>query len=215
MQKDNKKDQFLNWHPNFRLTETLPDIKVVRTGFLVNFVAITVVLVLLAFNGYRELRIHSLNSEIGTFEQRLAEGKTQNQANLKLSSEFTRQAKLIDDVRAFHITSVPPVEFLRVITATRPDDIAFQSVRYELVQPPLKKKEKLVKSKFRSRYTVTGMLKGSSAEALIALNSYRARLSSLEILEGKIEEIQVSQPRRNPSLDLFEFEITLTLLPEA
>ncbi len=211
MQKDSKKDSHLNWHPNFRLTETLPDIKVVRTGFLVNFIALTAVLIALAVNGYREWRIHSLEKEIQALEERVDEGGRQNTTNLKLSGEFTRQAKVIDDVETFYALSSPPLEFIVAVTASRPENIAFQSITYSLMPPALKKREKPKKENFVSQYRLKGMLQGSSADALTALNNYRTTLSNLDALKDKIQDIQVSPPRRNPALNLFEFEITLTL----
>jgi hypothetical protein len=215
MQKDSKKDTYLNWHPNFRLSETLPDIKVVRTGFLVNFVAILAVLLALAVNGYREWRIAALGGEIETFQERLDAGQKQNSANLKLSGEFTRQSKVIEDVSTFYSLAYPPMDFLIAVTESRPDDIAFDSIRYTLEKPVIKKKgAKPKKADFVSKYTINGMLQGSSADALNSINRYRNTLSGLDAFKDRIVEIQVSQPRRNPALNLFEFQITLILKPQ-
>ncbi|MBC2593435.1 hypothetical protein H5P28_04095 [Ruficoccus amylovorans] len=211
MQKDSKKDRHQNWHPNFRLTETLPDIKVVRTGFLVNFVAILVVVLALAFNGYREWRISTLKRDIAGLEVRLSQGQRQNMANLKLSGEFARQSKLVEDVQKFFSLNEPPLDFVIAITESRPENIAYQSISFTLKEPVVKKKQTAKREDYLGEYKIRGMLKGSSAEALTALNSYRSTLSNLDSLKDSIKDIEVSPPRRNPGLNLFEFEITLTL----
>ena len=76
-------------------------------------------------------------------------------------------------------------------------------------------KERITKKKSESfgEYEITGILQGSSSEALILLNQYREIVEGLSIFENRIDEIRVSPPHRNPELELFEFTIIITLKP--
>ena len=52
------------WHPNFRNYQKLPDIKVVRTAFFVNGVAIFVALSLGIYLGFKEWQLYLVKDQI-------------------------------------------------------------------------------------------------------------------------------------------------------
>lgn len=212
MQKErsSKKEIYRNWHPDFRLTETLPDVKVVRTGFLVNFIAIMITVILLGMNIYREVRTMSTGGELAALEEKIRAETAQNNRNLKLSSTFAREAKVVEDLDVFYNLVDPPLDFIIAVTENRPENIAFESVSFEIVLVTERTKN-FKREDYGSRYVINGVLQGSSAEALIALNNYRSTLTELDAIKDNLHDIEVSQPRRKPDLNLFEFRIDITL----
>jgi hypothetical protein len=199
------------WHPDYRDVASLPDVKVVRTDFLVNFVAITLCLVLAVIFAYRQLKAWDYDARIAEFETQIASSSSSNNQNLRLSGEFKKSADKIEDVNRFLNLTPSTLSFLLQLAETRPEHIAFSSVEFvENVRQVSKDK----RERF-GVFTVSGMLKGSSAEALDAIEQYRGIVAGLPILADKVSSISVPPPRRNPTLDLFEFDMVITLKPSA
>src|SRR5688572_24741471 len=80
--------EILNWHPDFRDVRALPDLKVVRTSFVVNVVCITIALVALLFTTYREYLGFSRRSEINVAVESMAAKQGRNTELLALNKEF-------------------------------------------------------------------------------------------------------------------------------
>ncbi|HUJ44290.1 MAG TPA: hypothetical protein VLW52_11850, partial [Opitutaceae bacterium] len=63
------------WHPNLRNVERLPDTKVVRTRFFVNFAAIAVGAALLLYFSYQEYRIKNLHHQVAEWQAQIDTNK--------------------------------------------------------------------------------------------------------------------------------------------
>lgn len=199
------------WHPDFRDIGALPDVKVVRTDFMVNFVALTLCLFLGVFLCYRQVKTWDLNSQVTELQRQVEQQASQNSRNLRQSAEFKRASDKIEDLSNFLNLTPSFLDFMMQVTETRPEHIALSTVDFvETSRQVSRTKREIV-----GTYTIAGMLQGSSAEALDAIGQYRQVVSELEILQDKVESINVSQPRRNPTLDLFEFNMVITLKPSA
>ncbi len=205
----NKETAAISWHPDFRIQDTLPDVKVVRTDFIINFITITAAVLLAGFYGYRKLYSWDLGSRIADVEAQIEQATPENRRNLKNSGDFKKASTQIEDLVKFYSQSEPPLDFLVEISQTRPEYIALSSIEFTELERPVSKK----KTVNYSRYRIVGVLQGSSAEALDALNKYREIVNGLDIFKDRIESIEVPPPRRNPGLDLFEFNIVVILKP--
>src|SRR5215207_3033375 len=85
------------WHPNFRNYQKLPDIKVVRTAFFVNGVAILVVLSLGAYLGFREWHLRTLSVQIAEVESQIQRDKRGSEQAVALFKKFqTEEAKILE-----------------------------------------------------------------------------------------------------------------------
>lgn len=197
------------WHPDFRIQESLPDVKVVRTGFIINFITLTAAVLLMGLYGYRQLHAWNLSSQIEEVKAEIEVETPENRVNLKQSGEFKQATNLINDLTVFYKQSESVLEFLVEISQSKPDYIALSNIESSELTRTLSKS----KTATYNRYNLTGVLQGSSAEALDALNKYREIISNLEIFKDKIDSIDVPPPRRNPTLDLFEFNIVIVLKP--
>ena len=199
----------LDWHPDFRDLVALPDVKVVRTHFILNFVSLTILLCLIVYLGYQQVLSWDLRTRIAAVDKLVNEQSAANRVHLKDSVKFKKLAKKVEDLDIFYNQSETALDFLVDIVKSKPDNIAYNKILFNEQTQQISKS----KSVNYGEYTVTGILQGSSAEVLNALNNFREIVEQLPLLKDKINEIKVSPPRRNPELDLFEFTIVIALKP--
>lgn len=204
-----KQSTDLAWHADFRNTESLPDVKVVRTDFLINFVAIFVFIALLSLFGYRQFNAANLKSRIADLQAEVSKQKPANQRNLRESRQFKNSQDIIEDLNNFYATAVPPLDFIVQITEERPKFIAFSKIDFRVTSENISKNKTIEYGVF----IISGMLRGSTARDLEDLNSYRDKIGEMALLNDKIDRITVPPPRRDPTLDLYQFNIEIRLKP--
>ena len=100
----NKKDNHPNWRPNFVNPSELPDIKVIRTNFVINIVAVFLALSAITLFLTREYNLRSLEETINRLEDRISEAESTDKNNLKLSREFKKAAEYVVEVGKFSDT---------------------------------------------------------------------------------------------------------------
>jgi len=112
------------WHPNFRNYEKLPDIKVVRTAFFINALAILVTLSFATYLGFREYNLRIVKQQIDQVQAQIdAEKKASDQA-IALFKKFQTEETKVLEVDTF-VTSKPPVSALLLrLAKTLPKNIA-------------------------------------------------------------------------------------------
>ena len=89
------------WHPNFRNRERLPDTKVVRTYFFVNFTAVTLVLCLALGVWYQEYRIGVLDRQVTDWQVQIARNQKSAVEAVALSKKFAAEEKKIRELGVF------------------------------------------------------------------------------------------------------------------
>lgn len=123
------------WHPNFRNYEKLPDVKVVRTAFFVNGVAIAALLAVGAWFSMQEWQLHVLRTQIASAEQEIARDKKPSDAQVALYKKFQAEEAKAKEVDEF-VNSKPPVsDLLLRLTHTLPENIALTT--FDLTQSGL------------------------------------------------------------------------------
>jgi hypothetical protein len=116
------------WHPNFRDYEKLPDIKVVRTAFFINGLAIVVALSLALFLGFREWKLHVIKNQLAQVEAQIARDKKANDDVTAMFKKFQAEEARIKEVDTF-VTSKPIVsELVLRLAHTLPENIAIDSL---------------------------------------------------------------------------------------
>ena len=103
------------WRPDFRNTETLPDTKVIRTGFLLNFVGISLAAVCLTMYGYREFNLQGLASSVRELEAQVEAATNADRQFLDQNKKFTQSAELVSEAIAFDAEPVKYYDFLAEI----------------------------------------------------------------------------------------------------
>ncbi|MEO0796455.1 MAG: hypothetical protein AAFX93_14895 [Verrucomicrobiota bacterium] len=203
-----------NWHPDFRDSDVLPDVKAVRTNFLINFVALALTVSAVGWFGFSEYQAMTISTSIDEQRKLVQDGAAGNRSALKLSKEFSKLSTKADDLIKFYDNYIYPDDILLEISKSRPENIALESFAITTSQTNVgsKRKPKYVSS---LRYTIRGMLKGSSGDDLSELDNYKVVLDELEVLANRIDNIDVSQPTRIENQGLFEFTIVINLKTEA
>src|SRR6187402_3382881 len=85
------------WHPNFRNYQKLPDVKVVRTAFFVNGIAILLVVSLGAYLGFREWNLHVINQQIAHVQAQIDREKKSSEQAVALFKKFqTSETKVLE-----------------------------------------------------------------------------------------------------------------------
>jgi hypothetical protein len=198
-----------NWHPNFRVVAALPDIKQVRTGFLVNFVAIFLAMVALGFLLYIEVNIYKVNVESGRFESQIADKENENTKDVAFSTQFYTQSKGLQFVAGFLNQDIPPLDLLDVLAAARPTNILFQSIS---IDSPVSDSSGNTKKGEGQHVTVSGTLTGE-AQDLTALDVLTQKLLAAPVLKSRVadpvRDCKVQSSREAPGI--FSFTITIAL----
>jgi hypothetical protein len=136
------------WHTNFRNFEKLPDTKVVRTSFFINFAAMAVTIGLVLLMGYREYHIFSLGEQIAAAQKVIESNKRPNQEALRLSKIFADEQKKLDEAIAFNFAPISPSAYISLLARTLPTDVAIDAIDARLANPAA--------STFALKGTVTG-----------------------------------------------------------
>ena len=116
------------WHPNFRNYEKLPDIKVVRTAFFVNALAILVTLSLLTYLGFREYNVHILKQQIADVQAQIDRDKKTSDEAIALFKKFQAEEAKTLEVNNF-VTAKPNVSVLLLrLAQTLPKNVAIDNL---------------------------------------------------------------------------------------
>ena len=115
------------WHPNFRNYQKLPDIKVVRTAFFINGIAVFAVLALGTYLGFREWNLRLINQQIAQMQAEIDRDKKASDQAIALFKKFQTVETRVNEVEAF-VTSKPVVSALLIrLAQTLPKNIAFDN----------------------------------------------------------------------------------------
>lgn len=190
-----KKDAIVsqaNWHPNFRIAEALPDLKVVRTDFFINAICLSLAAVAVFFLAIREYKAFSLKSEIATWEEKIEVSRAENLAYLKLSKAFKDEQTKFEEVRDFIATDLPVTEFLEKLSPTIPEGLDLESMAFG-----------------EERVVIRGTILGNSETASITLSNYLDSLRSTPGIGPKFADISLTSLVRDARSEVLNFEIVL------
>jgi len=193
------------WRPNFVNQSELPDIKVIRTDFIINFIAVTLALCVAFFLLQREYRSYALGQTISQMEQQIRIADADDVISLRLSESFRESAQYIIEVEKFFNAPLLAHEFLYGLSRIKPEDLIFNSV--SLSESTLKQGGKsLVK------YTIN--INGD-AKNLTVLDDFKKVLVEADLLkiEGFDLEIDETLQGRDEKTGIFPYRISIALTP--
>jgi hypothetical protein len=116
------------WHPSFRNYERLPDIKVVRTVFFVNAVAITVTIAMFTVFIFKEYHLYSLRRQVADVRAQSDRDKPGSDQAIALFKKFQSEEKKILEIDAFLKARPLLSDLLLQIGRTLPKNIALNSL---------------------------------------------------------------------------------------
>lgn len=198
------------WRPNFRITEELPDTKVIRTDFLLNFIFVALALLAGVYLLNIQLQIWSLKSSISAYEEKIAGGDADNKKFLRQSADFEKQSKNIKEVLDFVRAQVPPTNLLESLQNARPEQLILTSVS---VSP-----RSVMQGRNRINYydiTVNGNVIGAAAEATAMVDQFKQNFSETSFIKPILTNSQLVTLTRDQRLGTFsvvlKFELQGTL----
>jgi len=200
-----------NWHPDFRNTALLPDIKAVRTDFIVNILSVVVPLALAIFFFYQEWERFSTRGEIAALRESVEAGSRTSERFIKLDQTFFKEAARLREVNQFFRQPAAPLEVVTALTELRPEGFAYSSIGYKESLEPLpgkKKGERLV-----GMVSVQGNVQGSSLEVFTQMAEFERAVQQMPLFAGRIVEFQPNS-NFNPDSELLQFSIQLKITME-
>ncbi len=117
-----------SWHPNFRNFDRLPDVKVVRTSFFVNFFSIVVVSGLLLCFGLQEYNLHSIRVQISDWQRQIDDNRKPSEQAVQLYHQFQNEEKKVAEVTAFVKTDFVRSDFIIELGQSLPKNIVLDSI---------------------------------------------------------------------------------------
>ena len=180
------------WHPNLRNVERLPDTKVVRTRFFVNFAAIAVGASLLLYFSYQEYRIKNLHHQVAEWQAQIDTNKKASDQAHVLSRKFADEEKKIDELARFMEPRVVLSQFLLHLGSSLPSDLAVDAVETRETGVELR-----------------GIAAGTPDEASGRTSAYVEKLKQDKYFSGVFEDVALNRLERAAGTDRLSFDIFL------
>jgi hypothetical protein len=118
------------WRQDFRDVSALPDIKVVRTHFLLNLVAALFFVILLGLVLYQEYAISARRAELALVRDSIATASAADRKNLEASALFKREAAQVAEAVKFAGESIRPEVLLAELARARIPESNFERIQY-------------------------------------------------------------------------------------
>lgn len=194
------------WRPNFVDSSKLPDIKAIRTNFIVNFFAVAFLLTTGILLTQREYRAWAVGNVIEQLGQQVQEAKPENSASLKLSKQFVQAGKKVAEVELFYLAPFTAQEFLVELADFRPAETILKTISFQESSP------KKAKNKNALSYSIR--LAGE-VDNLTDLDVFKGRLSEWDFLQLEGYELSVSETMqgRNEATGTFPYTLNISLQP--
>lgn len=182
------------WHPNFRIAETLPDTKVIRTSFLVNAAAAMVLLGLGALLTTHELELRKLGKEIDDLTARKEALSVKHRAAIPVQLQFAEVERRFSEVENFRKNSWPATRLLERLSLTLPRMVRIASfdVQGDLI-------------------TLRGEIVGAPEQAATIFNEYLETLAQDPELKTVVKDVRQSTVKRDARTNFLSFTIEMNL----
>ncbi len=209
-QSKNKKGLYPNWRPNFRDPGLLPDVKVVRTHFLLNFLAVVACFGFAGAIIYTEFTVRSAAESVEFVEENIARNQGRNTELVRMSGEFSKESQSVEQLTRFFDLPFTYSEVLRAVAETRPRPVVFNSFSFSSLSEKRGRVD-VLRYRIQIQGTVTDV---EGALAPETANQFRDELSQLPGLAGKVESSRLSSFNRTENPAVFNFTIQMMLDPE-
>lgn len=215
-----KKGQSNPWFFDFRVTQILPDIKIIRTNFILNFISIFFFVSALGFFFYSQKILSDKESTLQRLSSEAGSLAVSDRQNLALSKDFQEGLKPLSEFIGFFQNEVTLPYVLDELARGCPDDLAFRSVSYRFekvakgTDPNQRSRGNQPQAGQRvpiSQIVIEGAVRGSAQEALVLLDDYKRLLQAMSLIREYITSIAVVPSGRTESSQLINFTITIQL----
>ena len=184
----------------------LPDIKVVRTNFIINFFAIAFFVITGVLLLQREYRVRALGEAIERLEEQVEKASPENTKSLKLSKQFVEAGKKVAEVELFYLAPFTAQEFLVALADFRPGKTTLKSISFQESSPGEAKNEAALSYSIRLAGEVVN---------LTDLDAFKKQLSNWDFLNLEDYELSVSETMqgRSEATGTFSYTLNISLEP--
>ena len=203
-----KKDSQALWRPDFRDVQELPDTKVIRTGFLLNFLAIMLTLSLGILYAFKEYSLQTVAASLSDLEAQVAGSTTENNRILKASRRFEESRRVIAELVAFDEQLVDYPIFLEQLSEVRPDNIILERIDIGSVEEENEEKGETVLAELNGRLLPTP--EGTASEVI---SRFQESLREITTTEKRTVRTDLTRFSRNNDFGHFDFTLKIRLSP--
>lgn len=208
--RKDKRVRHPHWRPDFRDAVLLPDVKVVRTQFLSNFLTFVAAVALLGVFLFNEHNLRMAESELALARSEIADGRAENSRFVRMSGDFTREARYVEQLTEFLDVPFRHHDLLASVGQVRP-----RAVTYNILSSGAFVERQGRREVVRHRVQLQGTVRELSNDpASAAINRFRDRLSELEAIAPKLEEHRLSSFYRTEDPSLFNFTVQIVIDPQ-
>lgn len=206
--KSSNSDHLPSWRADFRQKSTLPDVKAVRTDFLVNYGLIGLAVASLSLLGVREFNYIELQHEIDACSEEIDSKRLQHEKNLKDSGIFSDYMRYVDSFVKFKSV---PVECLKVVSEVGLIKVGNMAIKNILMENESKD---LVKKKDSIKIIVVGVNKGVAQANFAQVESAFEKLKALPVW-ATLKKYQIKSQKAlvaaNTQEQVIEFTFEISL----
>lgn len=198
------------WRPDFRQTDTLPDIKPIRTGFILNLIGTLALILAISgvVNNYNTTG--QLTAEVVVLQQKIDANNRANRQYIQQHNEFQAAARLSEQVVNFLAQRIDPLAVVADLAANRPASITIESIA---LAPTIVR----VRNRDTVQYNLSlqGTVRDTeSSDASTLITEFRNSLDSLPSLQPVLENTRLNAFTRTPNPAVFNFTIQVSLNPD-
>jgi hypothetical protein len=179
------------WHPNFRNFERLPDVKVVRTSFFVNCVAVVITLVVLLYFGLQEYKLRDVRLQINDWQHQIDANQKPSEQAVSLYRKFQEAEGKATEIAAFVKSNIIRSNFVVDLGQSLPDNIVLTAIEVRETDVVLR-----------------GLVRGTSEEASGKAEAYLDQLRGSPRLRTKFDA-EMPSISRDTKANQLDFEIVL------
>lgn len=204
----NKKVPDKLWRPDFRETQTLPDTKVIRTGFLLNFIAIVLALAALSSYLIKEYKLQGLVREVQKLTAQVDSSQSQNRSILDVNKKFRQSADIVEEAIAFDYQEVRFADLIAEMSRVLGEGMILSAIQVDYSDDLEVEGNLGVPMNARLTGRVMETAPGTPAKVL---DDFQESIRSLSILEGKTVKMDMENFGRNNEFGHFDFTLLVEI----
>lgn len=195
------------WRPDFRAVESLPDTKVIRTGFLLNFIALALAGLGITLYGFREYQLQGLVRSVAGLEQQVAESTARNRLILDSNKRFRQAAEVVEEAVAFDYQPFAFHSFISELSGVLPKGLELSTLQ---MQSTSDKATKGMLAPFVVELTGKVFEDAPSTPSQV-LNEFQESIRGLPSMADKKPEMEMSRFGRNNDSGDFDFTLLVKI----
>lgn len=204
----NKKAPPKIWRPDFRDTQTLPDTKVIRTGFLLNFIAIALALAAMSAYLIKEYKLQGLVREVQKLTAQVDSSQSQNRAILDVNKKFRQSADVVEEAIAFDFQQVRFPDLIAEMSGVLGEGMILSSIQVDYSDELVEDQNAAVPMVARLVGRVMEAAPGTPAKIL---DDFQESIRGLPVLEGVTVNMDMENFGRNNQFGHFDFTLLVEI----